>query len=634
MRAEQAKEPEDSTRGGWRLGQLRSRLILLVLLAVIPAFILALYTGFEQRQLATRQARSEMTRFAHLVAAHEESLFDNTRQLLGAIAVIPYVTITNAAIWNSHFQNLLGLQPSYFNFGLIEANGDVFSSAVPVPGPTNVLSRAFVRGTLAARRFTVGECEQGPFTNAPTLHFGYPVVNASGEVVRVLFGGISVNGINRLARKAELPPNATLTILDRAGNILVRSADQEKWEGKSEAGHPLVRKILAGVEGVVEMPGLEGEADLHAFAPVRNGGEPSLFVNIEFNRKAAYADANRALLRNLALLAFIALGALSAAHFYGQRYVLAPVEALRDAASRVSRGDLSARAEIHHGAGEINQLGKTFNDMAESLQKRQNEITQLNHDLEARVRSRTSELERANRELESFSYSVSHDLRAPLRHIDGFSGLLESSLPNLDAASKRHLDRIKDAARRMGRLIDDLLVFSRMGREPLRKTSVDLRSLVKGIIDDCGPELEKRAIEWKIGELARVEADASMLRQALFNLVSNAIKYTRPRDRAVIEIGATGEQRDIFYVRDNGVGFDMNHAAKLFGVFQRLHSDREFEGTGIGLANVQRIIQRHGGRIWAEARLNEGAAFYFTLSSDAGTGSAFPGNESGRATSP
>jgi PAS domain S-box-containing protein len=236
--------------------------------------------------------------------------------------------------------------------------------------------------------------------------------------------------------------------------------------------------------------------------------------------------------------------------------------------------------------------------------------------LNAELQAYTSQLEVANKELEAFSYSVSHDLRAPLRHIDGFVKLLtKQSGSCMDDQGRRYLGIIADSAQRMGALIDDLLIFSRMSRAELRRTRVSSDSLVHGAVEGLQPEINDRHINWNIGALPEVDADPAMLQQVWVNLISNAVKYTRPRDAAEIEIGCAehGNGEYIFFVHDNGVGFDMQYAHKLFGVFQRLHRAEEFEGTGIGLANVSRIVHRHGGRVWAEAQPNAGATFYFSL---------------------
>jgi PAS domain S-box-containing protein len=251
------------------------------------------------------------------------------------------------------------------------------------------------------------------------------------------------------------------------------------------------------------------------------------------------------------------------------------------------------------------------------------EIRTLNRDLEQRVQRRTAELEATNRELEAFSYSVSHDLRAPLRHADGFAKILmEDFGETLPAEGVRYLERIRQASRHMGQLIDDLLQLSRIGRSPLAMRLANLDEIVMEIRASLEAESNGRKIEWRIERLPAVRCDAPLVRQVLFNLMSNAVKYSRPRDHAVIEVGTSAvtdggvdaaDAGPAFFVRDNGVGFDMKFAGKLFGVFQRLHRRDEFEGTGVGLATAQRIVHKHGGRIWAEAEPGRGATFWFTL---------------------
>lgn len=244
------------------------------------------------------------------------------------------------------------------------------------------------------------------------------------------------------------------------------------------------------------------------------------------------------------------------------------------------------------------------------------EIRRLNADLERRVIERTAQLEAANRELEAFSYSVSHDLRAPLRHISGYVEILkEDAKDKLTGECLRYLDVLTTSTKQMSQLIDDLLAFSRMSRTEMKRQPVNFTDLVRDTCNKLEVETAGRNVVWKQGDLPVMEGDPAMFRQVWVNLISNAVKYTRPRDPAEIEIGCTENARNeaVFFVRDNGVGFDMKHAQKLFGVFQRLHRATEFEGTGIGLAIVQRIVSRHGGRVWVEAKPNEGATFYFSL---------------------
>lgn len=251
----------------------------------------------------------------------------------------------------------------------------------------------------------------------------------------------------------------------------------------------------------------------------------------------------------------------------------------------------------------------------ERLGESRAEIRMLNSELEARVRERTAELERALGEIESFSYTVSHDLRAPLRAIDGFSSLVvESSAGRLDEESQRLLGVVRKNAQHMARLIDDLLAFSRAGRSELRRLRVDLTELARSAFAELTTGAPATPVELRLAPVPESFGDPALLRQVLANLLSNALKFTAKVDRPVIELGAVASSGDTaYFVRDNGAGFDMAFANQLFGVFHRLHGADEFEGTGVGLAIVRRIVERHGGRVWAEGRVGEGATFYFTL---------------------
>jgi PAS domain S-box-containing protein len=242
------------------------------------------------------------------------------------------------------------------------------------------------------------------------------------------------------------------------------------------------------------------------------------------------------------------------------------------------------------------------------------EVRRINAGLEQQVARRTAELEAANRDLEAFTHSVAHDLRAPLRHIHGFSDLLHRDSQSALSADGRHsLDCIQTATLRMEKLLEALLNLSRFGRQSLQRREVDLTKLVREVIDDLAPDVEGRKIDWKVNQLPEVNCDPALMKIVLANLLSNAVKFTRHREAATIEVGQMmADDARVLFVRDNGAGFDMRYAGKLFGVFERLHRAQDFEGTGVGLATVQRILQKHGGRIWAEAEPDKGATFYFT----------------------
>jgi PAS domain S-box-containing protein len=267
------------------------------------------------------------------------------------------------------------------------------------------------------------------------------------------------------------------------------------------------------------------------------------------------------------------------------------------------------RNEQHNPAAVL----ETNNDITHR-RRGEEEVRKLNQELG----KRTVELEAINKELEAFAYSISHDLRAPLRHMVGFTELLQKSASSsVDQKSRRYMMMILESAKRMGMLIDDLLAFSRIGRTETRESAVSLDQLVKEVQSEVLQETDGRNITWKVGSLPEIYGDRSMLKLVLVNLVSNAVKFTRTRPQPEIEIGCTEKPKDgaVVFIRDNGVGFDMKYVNKLFGVFQRLHRTEEFEGTGIGLATVQRIIHRHGGQVWAEGVVNRGATFFFSVPS-------------------
>ena len=299
-----------------------------------------------------------------------------------------------------------------------------------------------------------------------------------------------------------------------------------------------------------------------------------------------------------------------------RRSIAVPIANLVNAARIVSRQeDYSTRVTYTATEGELALLIDTFNEMLDQIESRDRKLKAAHDELEIRVDERTAELAAANKELESFSYSVSHDLRAPLRGIDGFSLALEEDYGGkLDDAAKTHLHRVRAAAQRMGVLIDDLLNLSRLSRLEMERESVDLSLMARAVVSELVRTDESRQIEWLIEDGIHASADPRLLRVVLDNLLGNAWKYTSRHPRARIEFGSQQSAGcTVFFVKDDGAGFDPAYSEKLFGAFQRLHGAAEFPGTGVGLATVQRIIRRHGGTIWAESAVEKGATFYFTL---------------------
>jgi len=331
------------------------------------------------------------------------------------------------------------------------------------------------------------------------------------------------------------------------------------------------------------------------------------------------SEVSGRLVRYTGIVAAVLAMSLFAAFVFSsifQKATARPIAQLADTARIVSREKkYSVRAPTTTNADEIALLIEAFNEMLGQIQERDSALQAGRDELELRVVRRTAQLEAVNRELESFTYSVAHDLRAPLRHIQGFAdALIEECSGQIDEAARGYLTRIIESTRRMDQLINDLLGLAQVGRQELRVQPTKLDPLVNDVVRDLNHETQGRNIEWRIGDLPTVDCDPGLIKLVFHNLLSNAVKYTRPRDPAIIEAGQqTVEGERVIYIRDNGVGFNMKYAHKLFGVFERLHRREDFEGTGVGLATVQRIIHKHGGRIWAEAAVDRGATFFLTL---------------------
>jgi signal transduction histidine kinase len=596
----------------------RTRLVVLMLLAVLPAFGLVVYEYLEQRRLETERVREGAVAVARLAAANQENFTKNTRQMLATLTQFPFLLLgTNRAYCESHLSNLRKLSPDYLNFGLVETNGNVFCSAQPFDGMVNVSDRSYFQQVMQTNKFSTGVYQIGRLTGQPALNFGYPVLDEKGVLQRVVYASLKLSPLTDALARVPVPYHGSVTVLDRAGTVVARNPDAKDFVGKSLAQDAVFKRVLGRKEQIFVMAGADGIARLHAVSLV----DDSLLISVSIPLSVSLARANETLARNLTILGLVALFIVVASRFYARRAFLWPVNSLATAAKRLAAGDLKARAGKIGGSAELIQLGQAFDNMAQQLQKRQSEIIEanehinrLNQNLELRVKDRTAQFEAANKELEAFAYSVSHDLRAPLRHITSFADLLRKKVHGLDPESARCLEFIISGAKQMELLVHDLLNFSRTSRTELRLTQVQLCALVDEIKQSVQSELNGRVVKWNVHPLPEVHADPALLRVVFNNLLENAIKYTRPRKAACIEIGTSPSEREhVIFIRDNGVGFDMQYVGKLFGVFQRLHHAEEFEGTGIGLATVQRIIVRQGGRVWAEAKENEGATFYFSL---------------------
>jgi signal transduction histidine kinase len=457
--------------------------------------------------------------------------------------------------------------------------------------------------------------------------FAYHLVTVRSSIARNLLiqaDTIALNSVSALRFSDDRTGAETLAALRADRNIL--TAAIYSANGMLFAAHAGDLGKRAAIAPAIA-PGHAEEVrfqarTLEVYHAITSDGEHLGTVHLIYSLDDLFKDLARYLVIAAFVLAVSVLVALIAASRI-QRSFSQPIARLAEAAGAVSRQkDYAVRVEPSPNRDELGLLIETFNEMLVQIQAREADVEAgnkrfqaLNEQLEQRVLSRTAELEASNKDLEAFTYSVSHDLRAPLRRIDGFANLLvEEYGAQLPQEAERYLSRVQAGARQMGNLVDDLLNLARLGRKELNVQVTGLSSIVESVADVLKRETLERTVEWKIQSLPFVECDPALMEVVFTNLLSNAVKYTRPRQQAVIQIGSIDENGSpVIFVRDNGVGFSMKYADKLFGVFQRLHRAEDFEGTGVGLATVQRILHKHGGRIWVEADLDQGACFYFTV---------------------
>ncbi len=594
---------------------LRSRAIILVLLAILPLLALTLYSYFDQRARAIREVQRDELVAARNLAIIHETLIRSTRQFLENLAQQPQVQQRNRDECKALFEKLFVENPQYAVIAAADPEGRVFASAPAASESFNIADRPYFQETVHNRTFIVGEPVLGRISKKYTINLSYPLLDNADRLQGVVVAGVDLQWLGGLLAKSDLPPSTASGLADPRGRILFRYPDPLIYIGKM-LPESVIRAINERNEGVAEGVGLPGDKRLFGFAHLSAPWQELCLV-IGLPKEWAVARADRDLRRNLIWLGLVAILSVTAAWYGSDIFIRREVNKLLGVTRRLSGGELTVRTGAPYRAGELGQRAQAFDHMADSLQGRDAELKQQVRYLDRR----TAELEAANQELSNFTYSVAHDLRAPLRSIGGFARVLLEDYPDkLDVNGKRYLNIIHQDARKMGQLIDDLLALVRLGRKEMSLTDIDMAELAKGVFEELKISHAARKVQIDIKSLPATRADRAMMRQALANLLQNALKFTRDRDPALIEVSGWSEaQEDIYCVKDNGVGFDMRYVHKLFGVFQRLHSEEEFPGTGVGLAIVQRIIERHGGRLWAEGKVNEGAAFYLALPKRDGT---------------
>jgi signal transduction histidine kinase len=604
------------------LASLQTRLLLLVLLAVIPALGLTLYTNLEERQLRKAQVQEQAMRLSRLVSADHERLIEDARRLLMNLARLPAVRDRNRAACNALFADLLTQHSSYANLGVVDANGSIFCSALPMTGPVYAGDRVFFRRALETRDFAIGEYQVGRITRKATVNFGYPVLDDAGHVRAVVFAALDLAWLNELASQGGLPPGSMLTVIDRNGTILSRYPDDGKWVGKLMPESLVLKAILTQQgNGTTEASGTDGIPRLFSFAPFGGRAQSAnAYVSVGIPAAVAFAGANQILARNIAALGLVAGLALAAAWVGGNLFIVRQIQALVRATKRVAAGELGVRTGLPQGQGELSQLAGAFDQMAESLERAherrllEEELRRKNYQLE----QQNLAIQEANRLKTEFVSMVSHELRTPLTSIQGYAELMLED-ERITEEQRESLTIVKKNSNRLLALINDLLDLSRIeaGRLDLHRTSLDLARLIPEVAGSLRPliEAKRQRLRLDFGEaLPAVWADEDRVTQILTNLISNAHKYTLVEGSITV-----AAQRDDGFVRvdvsDTGIGLSPEDQAQLFTKFFTAHhrSPQAGGGTGLGLVITRLLVELHGGRITVSSAPGQGSTFSFSL---------------------
>ena len=618
--------------------------VLLVAASIIPITISSLLDIHGTRELQTKNILDLLSARADQVANRIDIFHFAYQKSVAKFATLPAIIefcskSRQSTAEEKYVLETLLVQPTIDSnirgFAILDLKGKVTMSTEPGLLGKNLSYYSFVRQSLEQETIVSDIFVAGPEVGSqPTVAYLQLVKNGGGKVVGLVALWVKAESLWSITKSfnALAGPGSFASVFNNEGiRIAHTQSDEIVFHPAGPLSTALIEQLTAekhyGEKTRETLEDVRGFPEQFERAKASEPDSSLIYASAPENNLKNYSVARRltsipwtifymipenSLLEIIAqrtqqkvLLALAILSLAILTGFLFTRTLLQPIQTIANATDRFANGDLKARACMQH-MDEIGQLGRTFNAMAEKIELQSESLTAAKDSLEI-----------SNKELDAFTYSVSHDLRAPLRAIDGFSRILiEDYRSVLPEATAPYLQRIRHNTQKMGKLVDDLLAFSRLGRHALSKKKVDTDQLVKEILEELKSEINSRPVDLKVAALEPCFGDASLLKQVWTNLISNALKYSRKKETSIVEIGMAApdaEGNPVYFVKDNGVGFDMAYQHKLFGVFQRLHLEEEFEGTGVGLAIVQRVIQKHGGRVWAEAAVNKGATFYFSL---------------------
>jgi signal transduction histidine kinase len=602
----------------YSFSSLRVRMVLLVLLAALPAVALTIYSGREQRKLAEAGVEKEILRLSQLATINQETFVENTRIFLVALSHMPAVRSADLQECQDLFAHLFTVHyPQFASFYVADLDFNIVCSAPNTHVPSRLKDCEHYAMMVASEDYVVSNYHICHSTGEAIMAMGYPVHDYNGNFIRVINISIDLTWLNDLAAEVDLPAGSTLAVLDHEGHYLTHYPEPEKWTGKLLPLDSPVYPLFSHGSGVLVAQEEDGVERIYATTPMQSS-RGSVTVVMGIPSAAAYAEANHITTRNLIFLITATLLAAAAAFLLAEFLIMRQTRALLNTTKKLAAGDLSARTTIAGDGGELGQLAQSFDQMANALEQREQERQKA----ETAMREYATELERSNRELQDFAYIASHDMQEPLRKILTFSELLRQRYDGtIEENGLEYLVRMERAARRLHDLINELLAYSRITTRAQPFEQVDLNEITERVLNDLDLQIEDSQAHIEVSKLPCLEADPSQMYQLIQNLISNALKFQEAGRQAVIKISVPQTSLSMhepnsmvsLTVSDNGIGFDEKYLDRIFQPFQRLHRRDQYEGTGIGLAICRKIVERHGGSITAQSNPGQGATFEVSL---------------------
>lgn len=578
---------------------IRAQLIALAILLTLPALGIIIYSGLKERAEDYQRAVIESQRLADSLAAQQEILTNEAKLLCTLLAGLPEVRNRDTARLHPILAEIHRQNPQYINILVADAEGYVWASSIPPKNAESISDRRYFKNAKATRRFSSGEFVIAKFLKRPTIHMAYPLVS-DNRFNGVIIVGFDLDVMRTILERAQLTNDANYVLVDHNGIIVNRGVDPATLIGKPIPADALQKMINGPDKDSFEFIRRDGDNRITTYRKLWLPGEvePYMYVRAGISKKEVLAKSNRTLAVNVSTLLFFVFLTFFAAFIIGKHSIVDRIRILKRASQQLASGNLEFRVSAQIEGGELGSLAQTFDAMAHQLGERE------------------KSLQEANRELEAFSYTLSHDLKSHLTRISlAAEALQELEEELLNNEENYLLKTILGTCQGMDDLITTMLTLAHISRQDLQIQEIDLSALAEHICRELAKTEPDRVLRFDIEPGLHVSGDRHLLQVALENLLGNACKYTRGKDEAHISLHASRQDGQlVFAIADNGTGFDMAEAGKLFRPFERLPGARAFPGFGIGLATVERIIKRHGGQIWADANPGEGATFYFTVS--------------------